>query len=114
MGVHFFQPQIRLSRKNLRNYSGREHMGNDLFVHVSRDGHTFIARRSPDTLVEEETNHPMTFDTQRCHLFDKDSGENLTLDPDLDVRKAESDESISRYKMKKWYLNHLDHVARLV
>jgi ABC-type sugar transport system ATPase subunit len=62
-----------------------ENMGNDLFVHVSQDSHTFIARLSPDTLVKEETNHPMVFDTQRCHLFDKDSGENLTLHPNSSI-----------------------------
>ena len=56
-----------------------ENMGNDLFVHLSRDKHTFVARLSPDTQVEEETHHPMSFNTQRCHLFDKDSGENITI-----------------------------------
>jgi multiple sugar transport system ATP-binding protein len=58
-----------------------ENMGNDLYVHVSRDGHTFIARLSPDTQVEKDAPHPMIFDTQRCHLFDKDSGESLTTAP---------------------------------
>jgi ABC-type sugar transport system ATPase subunit len=57
-----------------------ENMGNDLFVHLSRDRHAFIARLSPDTRVEEQTNHPMNFDSERCHLFDKESGENLTLE----------------------------------
>jgi multiple sugar transport system ATP-binding protein len=56
-----------------------ENMGNDLYVHVSRDDHSFIARLSPDTHVEEDASHQMCFDTQRCHLFDKESGENLTI-----------------------------------
>jgi multiple sugar transport system ATP-binding protein len=56
-----------------------ENMGNDLYVHISRDDHSFIARLSPDTQVEEDVPHPMRFDTQRCHLFDKESGENLTI-----------------------------------
>jgi multiple sugar transport system ATP-binding protein len=56
-----------------------ENMGNDLYVHLSRDDHSFIARLSPDTQVEEEASHQMRFDTQRCHLFDKQSGENLTI-----------------------------------
>lgn len=57
-----------------------ENMGNDLYVHVSRDNHSFIARLSPDTQVKEGASHPMSFDTQNCHLFDKESGENLALD----------------------------------
>jgi multiple sugar transport system ATP-binding protein len=57
-----------------------ENMGNDLYVHLSRDNLSFIARLSPDTQVEEDTSHPMSFDSQNCHLFDKQSGENLTLD----------------------------------
>jgi multiple sugar transport system ATP-binding protein len=56
-----------------------ENMGNDLYVHVSRDDHSFIARLSSDTHVEEDASHQMCFDTQRCHLFDKESGENLTI-----------------------------------
>jgi multiple sugar transport system ATP-binding protein len=56
-----------------------ENMGNDLYVHASRDDHSFIARLSPDTHVEEDASHQMCFDTQRCHLFDKESGENLTI-----------------------------------
>jgi ABC-type sugar transport system ATPase subunit len=56
-----------------------ENMGNELYVHVSRNSHPFIARLSPDTHVDEDSKHQMVFDTQRCHLFDKDSGENLTL-----------------------------------
>jgi ABC-type sugar transport system ATPase subunit len=58
-----------------------ENMGNDQYVHISRDNHAFIARLSSDTRVEEETSHPMSFDTQNCHLFDMECGENLTLDP---------------------------------
>jgi multiple sugar transport system ATP-binding protein len=54
-----------------------ENMGNDLYVHVSRDSHSFIARLAPDTPVTENAVHPISFDTQRCHLFDKQSGENL-------------------------------------
>jgi hypothetical protein len=54
-------------------------MGNDLYVHVSKDNHTFIARLAPDTQVKEETHHPMVFETRNCHLFDKQSGDNLTI-----------------------------------
>jgi multiple sugar transport system ATP-binding protein len=57
-----------------------ENMGNDLYVHVSRDNHSFIARLAPDTHVQQNTLHPMSFDTHRCHLFDKQSGLNLTCD----------------------------------
>ena len=57
-----------------------ENMGNDLYVHVSRDNHSFIARLSPDTHVAEDSTHPMSFDTEHCHLFDKKSGDNLTID----------------------------------
>lgn len=60
-----------------------ENMGNDLFVHVSRDNHSFIARLAPDVEVQAATTHPMRFDTRRCHLFDSQSGENLTLDPSI-------------------------------
>jgi multiple sugar transport system ATP-binding protein len=56
-----------------------ENMGNDLYVHISRDEHSFIARLSPDTHVAEDASHQLRFDTQRCHLFDKESGENLTI-----------------------------------
>jgi multiple sugar transport system ATP-binding protein len=56
-----------------------ENMGNDLYVHVSQNNHSFIARLSPDTQVEEDASHPMCFDTHRCHLFDKQNGENLTI-----------------------------------
>jgi multiple sugar transport system ATP-binding protein len=56
-----------------------ENMGNELYVHVSRNTHSFIARLSPDTHVNEGMTHQMIFDTQRCHLFDKESGENLTI-----------------------------------
>jgi multiple sugar transport system ATP-binding protein len=56
-----------------------ENMGNDLFVHVSRDRHFFIARLSPDTQVSEDTSHPMCFDTHRSHLFDKESGDRIEL-----------------------------------
>jgi multiple sugar transport system ATP-binding protein len=56
-----------------------ENMGNDLYVHVSKDNHTFIARLAPDTQVKEETHHPMVFETRNCHLFDKQSGDNLTI-----------------------------------
>lgn len=56
-----------------------ENMGNDLYVHVSRDQHCFVARLSHDTQVEENASHPLSFDTQKCHLFDANSGENLTL-----------------------------------
>lgn len=57
-----------------------ENMGNDLYAHLSRDNHFFIARLSPDTQVAEDTTHPMSFDAEHCHLFDKESGNNLTLD----------------------------------
>jgi multiple sugar transport system ATP-binding protein len=57
-----------------------ENMGNDLYLHLSRGSHSFIARISPDTQVAEDTIHPMSFNTQNCHLFDKESGENLILD----------------------------------
>jgi multiple sugar transport system ATP-binding protein len=56
-----------------------ENMGNDLYVHLSWNNHFFIARLSPDTQVKEGAFHPMSFDTRNCHLFDKESGENLTL-----------------------------------
>lgn len=54
-----------------------ENMGNDLDAHVSRDNHSFIARLAPDTPITENAVHPISFDTQCCHLFDKQSGENL-------------------------------------
>jgi multiple sugar transport system ATP-binding protein len=54
-----------------------ENMGHDLYVHLSWDRHSFIARLSPDTPVAEETTHTITFDTGRCHLFDKESGDRL-------------------------------------
>jgi multiple sugar transport system ATP-binding protein len=55
-----------------------ENMGNDLYVHFSRDNHMFAARLAPGIPVSEGRLHPMVFDTEKCHLFDKESGRNLT------------------------------------
>jgi multiple sugar transport system ATP-binding protein len=54
-----------------------ENMGHDLYVHLSRDNHLFIARLGPDTPVAEGATHPICFDTERAHLFDKKSGVRL-------------------------------------
>ena len=56
-----------------------ENMGNDLFVHVSRDDFSFVARLAIDNRITPDATHAMLFDTRNCHLFDKKSGENLTV-----------------------------------
>jgi multiple sugar transport system ATP-binding protein len=56
-----------------------ENMGNELYAHVSHNGHSYIARLSPDTNVDEDETPQMVFATQRGHLFDKETGDNLTL-----------------------------------
>jgi multiple sugar transport system ATP-binding protein len=55
-----------------------ENMGNELYVHLARDNHTFVARLTSGIPVTEGRMHSMSFDTEKCHLFDKESGMNLT------------------------------------
>jgi multiple sugar transport system ATP-binding protein len=55
-----------------------ENMGHEVFAHVSRDNHCFVARLSPDTPVAEGSTHSICFNTGRCHLFDKESGDRLS------------------------------------
>jgi multiple sugar transport system ATP-binding protein len=58
-----------------------ENMGNDMFVYFSPGKSQYIARLDAGIRVSSGDVHEMWFDTSTCHLFDKETGDNIVHRP---------------------------------
>jgi multiple sugar transport system ATP-binding protein len=54
-----------------------ESVGNEVFLHLSADGHSFVARVAPDLHPPRDTTVRVSIDPKRVYFFDADSGATL-------------------------------------
>jgi multiple sugar transport system ATP-binding protein len=56
----------------------KELMGNEIFLHLASNGTNFVARVTPRATVNTGEDVCLTIDTNRLHLFDKESSKAIT------------------------------------
>ncbi len=56
-----------------------EQMGNEIFVYFSVGAETYVARMDPSTPARDGEKLKLWFDMNRCHMFDVETEQNLTI-----------------------------------